>query len=64
MIDLKIYRSLRKDNSFERSTSKDGLADELGPEAMEQDVPPDASFELLLPLTIKEFNLRKRSGMT
>ena len=34
--------------------------DELGPEAMARDEPPDDQFELLLPLKIKGYNLRRK----
>ena len=52
MIDLKTYRSLH--NNGYHST----LKDELGPDAMDKDEPPDEQFELLLPLRIKGYNLR------
>jgi SpoVK/Ycf46/Vps4 family AAA+-type ATPase len=56
MIDLKSYRSLHSDNTmFSRSND-----DEVGPELMERDEPPDENFELLLPLQIKGYNLRRK----
>lgn len=54
MIDLKTYRSLHPESRIGRSE----LQDELGPEALARDVPPDEQFELLLPLKIKGYNLR------
>ncbi|RWA11510.1 hypothetical protein EKO27_g3612 [Xylaria grammica] len=60
MIDLKAYRSLHKNNQYESAGYRSGLADELGPEAMERDEPPDEKFEFLLPATIKGFNMRRK----
>ncbi|KAI1751152.1 hypothetical protein F4782DRAFT_505964 [Xylaria castorea] len=60
MIDLKAYRSLHKNNQYDRMLQGSGLADELGPEAMKNDEPPDDKFELLLPPTIKGFNMRRK----
>ena len=51
MIDLKTYRNLHH-------YGKQGLRDELGPEALARAVPPDEKFELLLPPKIKGYNLR------
>ncbi|MCJ1385305.1 hypothetical protein MMC17_008427 [Xylographa soralifera] len=56
MVDLKTWRSLHPENSY----SSKPLVDELGPEAMERDDPPDEQFELLLPLEIKGYNLRRK----
>lgn len=53
MVDLKAYRSLHQ-------SSTSGLFDELGPEAMAKEEPPDDKFELLLPPTIKGFNMRRK----
>lgn len=53
MIDLQTYRSLHRENSTT-------LQDELGPDAMNSDDPPDHQFELLLPLSIKGFHLRRK----
>ncbi|KAI8955849.1 hypothetical protein F4801DRAFT_586532 [Xylaria longipes] len=60
MIDLKAYRSLHKSNQYDRMSQGSGLADELGPEAMKKNEPPDDKFELLLPPTIKGFNMRRK----
>lgn len=60
MIDHLTYRSLHKDNQYENIGWKKGLKDELGSEAMARDDPPDDDFELLLPLTIKGYNLRRK----
>lgn len=60
MIDLHTYRSLHKDNHFDNYGWKKSLQDELGPEAIARDEPPDGQFELLLPLKIKGYNLRKK----
>lgn len=60
MIDHLTYRSLHKDNQYEGNGWKKGLKDELGAEAMARDDPPDDEFELLLPLTIKGYNLRRK----
>ncbi|TGJ82867.1 hypothetical protein E0Z10_g5894 [Xylaria hypoxylon] len=60
MIDLQAYRSLHKNNQYDRIPQGSGLADELGPEAMKKDEPPDDKFELLLPPTIKGFNMRRK----
>ena len=54
MIDLKTYRSLHQKSGYGPSE----LKDELGPEALARDVPPDEQFELLVPLKIKGYNLR------
>lgn len=56
MIDLKTFQSLHSANSSYRIS----LKDELGPEALAQDEPPDKMFELLLPLHIKGYNLRRK----
>src|SRR6266498_3087933 len=56
MVDLKTYRSLHGENIY----GFKALVDELGPEAMEKDDPPDEQFELLLPLKIKGYNLRRK----
>lgn len=55
VVDLQTYRSLH-----DGTRSRNGLADELGPEAMARGEPPDDQFELLLPATIKGFNLRRK----
>ncbi|KAI0534775.1 hypothetical protein GGR58DRAFT_43234 [Xylaria digitata] len=60
MIDLQAYRSLHKNNQYDGFPRISGLFDELGPEAMKKDEPPDESFELLLPATIKGFNMRRK----
>jgi hypothetical protein len=60
MIDVKAYRSLHKNNQYEAAEYRIGLADELGPEAMGRDEPPDQKFEFLLPATIKGFNMRRK----
>ncbi|KAK1768244.1 hypothetical protein QBC33DRAFT_50082 [Phialemonium atrogriseum] len=60
VVDLQTYRSLHKDNLHDGTRSRNGLADELGPEAMARGEPPDDQFELLLPATIKGFNLRRK----
>jgi SpoVK/Ycf46/Vps4 family AAA+-type ATPase len=60
MIDLKAYRSLHKDNQYDNAGYRTGLADELGPEALSREGPPDDKFELLLPPTIKGFNIRRK----
>ena len=56
MVDLKTYRSLHQKEQY---FSLD-LADELGPEALAKDEPPDEQFEFLLPLKIKGYNLRRK----
>ena len=56
MIDLKTYRSLHSERRLYHSE----LKDELGPEALARDVPPDEQFEYLLPLKIKGYNLRRK----
>ena len=56
MIDLKTHRSVHPDNKLYQSH----LKDELGPEAMARDEPPNEQFELLLPLQIKGYNLRRK----
>ncbi|KAI0147807.1 hypothetical protein GGR57DRAFT_245112 [Xylariaceae sp. FL1272] len=60
MIDLKAYRSLHKNNQYEVAGFRNGLVDQLGPEAMDRDEPPDEKFEFLLPATIKGFNMRRK----
>jgi SpoVK/Ycf46/Vps4 family AAA+-type ATPase len=57
---MKAYRSLHKNNQYDIVGNRSGLADELGPEAMERDEPPDDKFELLLPVTIKGYNMRRK----
>ncbi|KAI9687859.1 MAG: hypothetical protein M1822_001940 [Bathelium mastoideum] len=54
MIDLKTYQRLHG------YVVHGGLKDELGPEAIAQDDPPDEQFLLLLPLSIKGYNLRRK----
>ena len=54
MIDLKTYRRL---HGFPGQST---LKDELGPDAMARDDPPDEQFILLLPLGIKGYNLRRK----
>lgn len=56
MVDLKTYRNLQK-RMPETATE---LYDELGPEAMAKEEPPDDRFELLLPPTIKGFNMQRK----
>lgn len=56
MIDLKTYRSLHRINFHDSN----GLKDELGPEAIAREDPPDDQFELLLPLKIKGYSLRRK----
>ncbi|KAI8631671.1 hypothetical protein F5Y19DRAFT_473352 [Xylariaceae sp. FL1651] len=60
MIDMNAYRSLHKKNQQDYAMHTAGLADELGPEAMKKEEPPDDKFELLLPATIKGFNMRRK----
>lgn len=60
MINLKTYRCLHQNNPYEGAIWRKDLADELGPEAMARDEPPDDQFELLLPAIIKGFNLRRK----
>lgn len=57
MVDLKTYRSL---HGRENHLPGSGLTDEVGPEAMAKDEPPDEYFELLLPLQIKGYNLGRK----
>ena len=52
MVDLKTHGSLHPESRYYQTS----LIDELGPEAMARDEPPDEQFELLLPLTIKGYN--------
>lgn len=54
MIDLKTYRSLHSENKLGRRE----LKDELEPEALAREIPPNEQFELLLPLKIKGYSLR------
>lgn len=56
MVDLKAYRSLHMGNGSR-------MQDELGPEAMAKEDPPDDKFELLLPPTIKGFNMRRKKWL-
>lgn len=55
MVDFKTYRKLHPS-----MLSTSSLVDELGPEALAKDEPPDEQFELLLPLKIKGYNLRRK----
>lgn len=59
MVDLKAYRTLHKSNQYAIGGTSE-LYDELGPEAMAKEEPPDDRFELLLPPTIKGFNMRRK----
>lgn len=59
MVDLKAYCSLHKGNEYGEGPNSE-LRDELGPEAMARGEPPDDRFELLLPPTIKGFNMRRK----
>jgi hypothetical protein len=61
MIDMKMYRKLHKRE--EHNVYSEGT-DDLGPEALKQDDPPDQKFIYLMPLTIKSYNLRGRNGWT
>ena len=56
MIDLKTHSRLHPENLY----GKTELKDELGPEALSRDMPPDEQFELLFPLKIRGFNLRRK----
>ena len=56
MIDYKTYRVMHPENK----ALKKELTDELGPEALARNTPPDEQFELLLPLNIKGYNLRRK----
>ncbi|TRX97310.1 hypothetical protein FHL15_001588 [Xylaria flabelliformis] len=47
-------------SSLHRAIQGTDLADEMGPEAMKRNEPPDEKFELLLPPTIKGFNMRRK----
>ncbi|KAI1451691.1 hypothetical protein F4805DRAFT_473407 [Annulohypoxylon moriforme] len=58
MIDLKTYRSLYDKNRI--LEHKGMILKELDEETMSKDEPPDGDFKLLLPPTIKGFNLRKK----
>ena len=60
MIDLETYRSLHNDDQYDSKPHRDDLVDELGPGAMARDECPDSQFELLMPLTIKGYNLRRK----
>jgi hypothetical protein len=60
MVDPKTYRTLHKGYSCGNGPKTGGLTDELGPEAMARNVPPDEQFELLLPPTIKGYNLGRK----
>jgi len=61
IVDLNTYRSLHKDNiSYMPSMNKPSQRDDLGEDAMKQDQCPQEQFELLLPLKIKGFNLRRK----
>ena len=59
MIDLKTHKNLHPENRY----GQIDLKDELGPEALALDAPPDDQFELLLPLTIKGFNFRTKKWL-
>lgn len=56
MIDLKTSKSLHTKDPY----SNIRFMDELGPNAMARDEPPDEKVELLLPLKIKAYNLRRK----
>ncbi|KAI9704067.1 MAG: hypothetical protein M1820_005689 [Bogoriella megaspora] len=60
MIDFKTYRRLHGNSLLDRSSWRTELKDELGPDAMARDDPPDDQFELLLPPKIKGYNLRRK----
>jgi len=61
IVDLNTYRSLHKDNfSYMPNMNKPSQRDDLGENAMKQDQCPEEHFELLLPLKIKGFNLRRK----
>lgn len=59
MVDLTAYRSLHKSNQYATGVTSE-LRDELGPEAMAKEEPPDDAFLFLLPPTIKGFNMRRK----
>ena len=48
MIDLKTYSSLHPESRYGQAE----LRDELGPEVLARDIPPDEQYELLLPMKI------------
>ncbi|KAI1110010.1 hypothetical protein F5Y14DRAFT_444327 [Nemania sp. NC0429] len=54
MIDMKMYRELHKREKHIVSS------DDLGPEVLKQNDPPDDKFIYLMPLTIKGYNLKKK----
>ncbi|KAJ9658264.1 hypothetical protein H2198_003837 [Neophaeococcomyces mojaviensis] len=60
MVDLKTYRTLHKDNPYDLGNSRGSMRDDLGEEAMKHEQCPEEQFELLLPLKIKGFNLRRK----
>ncbi|XDG05445.1 hypothetical protein ABKA04_005060 [Annulohypoxylon sp. FPYF3050] len=59
MIDIKTYRTLHN-NKYPVIRDEERIVDQLGEEAMSKDKPPEDYFELLLPPTIKGFNLRTK----
>ncbi|KAF2967536.1 hypothetical protein GQX73_g6025 [Xylaria multiplex] len=60
IIDMKMYRELHKRG--EDSTQNKGT-DDLGPEALKQNDPPNDKFVYLMPLTIKGYNLKRKKWL-
>ena len=59
MIDLAMYRELHQ----REKRTKPPSVDDLGPEIMERDAPPDGTFVYLLPLTIKGYSLKRKKWL-
>ncbi|KAI1374767.1 hypothetical protein F4677DRAFT_155375 [Hypoxylon crocopeplum] len=63
IIDLSMYRKLHKRETRTKMQREETFADDLGPELMEKDTPPDDSFLYLLPLTIKGYSLKRKKWL-
>ncbi|KAI0892965.1 hypothetical protein F4806DRAFT_488633 [Annulohypoxylon nitens] len=60
MIDVKTYRTLHSESQYRVTEFGERIIDQLEEEAMSKDKPPEDCFELLLPPTIKGFQLRTK----
>ncbi|KAF2792274.1 P-loop containing nucleoside triphosphate hydrolase protein [Melanomma pulvis-pyrius CBS 109.77] len=60
MIDMKTFQVLHPKNTEFKLPPPNDPKDELTPEELARDEPPDEQFQLLLPLKIKAYNLRRK----
>ncbi|TPX09081.1 uncharacterized protein E0L32_001657 [Thyridium curvatum] len=63
MIDLGMYRELHKRESHDKSLGEKEVSDDLGPQRMKSESPPDEEFLYLLPRTIKGYSLKRKKWL-